>query len=119
MEYEADYLGLMLMLKSVGEDVERLPPFCFLGPELFFTFLDIEERSFSFFSLGKDNRSKGSIKHPPTSERRKRIKNYLNQSLPEFHKETYNALSEFLENVLEVLWENVKNDLSPNESIKK
>lgn len=106
MEYEADLSGLTLLLNSL--DKNNLAPFSYLGPELFFTFLDLDERAYSLYSNGTETRSKGSDTHPPTIERRKRIRNTLKATLPKEHLESYERLSNFLENVIELLWEQLK-----------
>lgn len=109
MEYEADLIGLTLLLNSLEK--ENLLPFGFLGPELFFTFLDLDERANNLFREGYETRSFGSDTHPPTIERRKRIRQILKNSLPNNHLESYVDFSEFLENVLEALWDNCKERL--------
>jgi hypothetical protein len=106
MEYEADMVGLDLLINSL--DNTCFPPFSFMGPELFFTFLDLDERAFSLFSNGEEKRSMGSDTHPPTFERRKRIRQALKSSLPQNHLESYEFVSQFLENIFESLWGNFK-----------
>ena len=90
----------------------------YLGAELFFTFLDIDERAHNLFSSGKEKHSSGSESHPPTLERRKRIRIALKNSLPANHIESYEYLSFFLENVLEALWDNLKKQLFEKNIIK-
>jgi|GEM_PF-3976296 len=116
MEYEADYLGLMFLQSSVMFNDKHLLPFCLLGPELFFTFLDIQDRAESFFSTGEEQRSEGSEEHPPTCERRERIRRYINKNLNGYvaYQADYNTLSQFLEDVLEILWEKLKQELKPD-----
>lgn len=106
MEYEADRIGLVLLLHSLTHN--NLFPFSFLGPELFFTFLDIDERANNLFANGKEKRSYGSDTHPPVIKRRNRIRYQLKRSLPKEHLESYEVVSAFLENVVELLWENFK-----------
>lgn len=106
MEYEADLIGLRLLINSL--DHRCLPPFSFLGPELFFTFLDLDERASTLFYEGEEKRSSGSDTHPPTSERRNRIRKALKSALPKDHIISYEYLSEFLENIFEALWNNFK-----------
>lgn len=114
MEYEADMVGLLLMMNSL--DNTCLPPFSFLGPELFFTFLDLNDRANNLFSEGIERRSFGCDSHPPTFERRNRIRQNLKNSLPQDHLESYESLSEFLENIFEVLWADFKNNYIKNEN---
>jgi len=106
MEYEADMIGLSLLLHSLDE--ANLPPFSYLGPELFFTFLDLDERAYNLFSEDEEKRSLGTESHPPTFERRRRIRQTLKNSLPKSHLKSYGYLSDFLENIFEALWENFK-----------
>lgn len=106
MEYEADFIGLRLLLNSL--DGNNLFPICFLGPELFFTFLDLDERAYNLHKKGIEKRSYGSDTHPPTTERRNRIRQIIKNSLPKNQLESYNYMSDFLENVIESLWENYK-----------
>nr|WP_321358303.1 hypothetical protein [uncultured Draconibacterium sp.] len=106
MEYEADYFGLTLMLNTLKSN--SLFPFSFLGPELFFTFLDIEERANNLLINGVEKRSYGCDTHPPTFERRTRIRQLISKGLPARTLETYKYVSDFLENVMESLWEDFK-----------
>lgn len=106
MEFEADNIGLTLLLHSLDND--SFFPFSYLGAELFFTFLDITERANNLHDTGKEHRSNGCDTHPPTFERRDRIRKALKNSFPQDHLETYEYASKFLEDVLETLWENYK-----------
>lgn len=106
MEFEADRIGLTLLLSSLKSN--SLFPFSFLGPELFFTFIDIAERANNLLANGMEKRSYGSDTHPPVIKRRDRIRYQLKKSLPIEHLESYEFVSVFLENVVELLWENFK-----------
>lgn len=108
MEYEADATGLELLLHSLGSD--SLPPFSYMGPELFFTFLDINERARMLFNTGKESRSMSSDTHPPTIERRKKIRAILEKKLHSNQLDTYITMSIFIENALEILWDGLKKE---------
>lgn len=110
MEYEADTIGLILLLNTINKD--SLYPFCLLGPELFFTFLDIEERAINLYKKGIEKRSFGSNSHPPNVERRKRIREQIEIALPKQFLESYKDLSGFLENAIECLWSNYKENIA-------
>jgi len=113
MEFEADLIGLNLLLNSLND--KSLHPFSYLGPEMFFTFLDISERANNLFNIGKETRFEGGGTHPPSFERRNRVRQLLRENLPETHLESYNYTSQFLEDVMELHWNNFKiqNDLNP------
>jgi len=106
MEFEADFYGLNLLVNT--DNAEKFLPFSILGPELFFTFLDIFERANALVKRGTETHSKGSKEHPPTIERRNKIRKYLENSLPKSHLDSYQVASEFLENVMEILWADFK-----------
>lgn len=106
MEYEADFHGVNLLVNS--DESRNLLPFSILGPELFFTFLDITERAYSLIYEGKEIRSLGGDKHPPTYDRRNSIRDMLNRGLPKDELNAYQVGGEFLENVLEILWSDYK-----------
>jgi hypothetical protein len=102
MEFEADFYGLSLLVNT--DSAHSFLPFSLLGPELFFTFLDIFERANTLVALGTEIHSNGGNTHPPTIERRKKIRELLGESIPERLLDSYQVVSEFLENVMEVLW---------------
>ncbi|GAA3599777.1 hypothetical protein Q4Q39_19085 [Flavivirga amylovorans] len=106
MEYEADFIGLKLLLNSLEED--SLLPFSYLGPELFFTFLDLNDRINNLQNGGIEKRSYDCETHPPPFERRDRIRRILKSSLPSDLLESYIFISEFLENVMDTLWDDYK-----------
>lgn len=106
MEFEADRIGLFLLIKSCNEN--SLMPFCYLGPELFFTFLDLSERANNLLHLGKERRACGSDTHPPIYDRRKRVRQIFKDSMPSNRLESYSVASGFLENVFESLWATFK-----------
>jgi len=106
MEYEADFHGVNLLVNS--DESRNLLPFSILGPELFFTFLDITERANALIYEGKEVRSSGDDEHPPTYNRRNSIRDMLNKGLPKDELEAYQIGGQFLENVLEVLWSDYK-----------
>jgi hypothetical protein len=103
MEYEADRFGLNLLLHIVGK--EGIPPFSYLGPELFFSFLSIDERT---RNVEGNQAFDGNDTHPPSFERRTRIRKALNELLPQDHLESYSVVSQFLEDILEIHWDNYK-----------
>jgi hypothetical protein len=113
MEFEADLIGLNLLLNSLND--KSLLPFSYLGPEMFFTFLDISERANNLFNTGKETRFEGGGTHPPSFERRNRVRQLLRENIPDTHLESYNYTSQFLEDVMELHWNNFKfqNDLNP------
>ena len=107
MEYQADGIGLSILLKSIESG--SLIPFSFLGPELFFTFLDLDERVNSLFRMKNEKRIFGSSSHPPNVERRNRINDIILRSINDTPLgEYYSLLSKLVENVFEALWENFK-----------
>lgn len=106
MEYEADFHGVNLLVNS--DDSRNLLPFSILGPELFFTFLDITERANALIYKGKEVRSLGGDEHPATYDRRNSIRDMLNRGLPKDELEAYQVGGQFLENVLEILWSDYK-----------
>ena len=105
-EYEADEIGLFLLLNSL--DKESMFPFSYLGPELFFTILDLDERACSLYSEGKEKRILDNETHPPSFERRNKIRNLLKKNIPKNHLESYLVASKFLENIIELLWDDYK-----------
>ncbi len=105
-EYEADEIGIKLMLKAI-ETCGQLP-FCYVGADLFFTFLDVHERALSLFSTGKDCSFINSNSHPPTTARREKIKNHIKLNMPEKNIFIYNEFTKFIENVIEILWNKIK-----------
>lgn len=106
MEYEADFHGVNLLVNS--DNSRNFLPFSILGPELFFTFIDITERANALIYQGKEVRSSGDDEHPATYDRRISIRDMLNRGLPKDELKAYQVGGQFLENVLEILWRNYK-----------
>jgi hypothetical protein len=105
-EYEADKIGVKLMLKAIEKNGQL--PFCYVGADLFFAFLNIHERAIALFSTGEEYNIINYNSHPPTKGRRDLIKNHINLNIIEKNIIIYNIFNEFIDNVIEVLWGKIK-----------
>ena len=108
-EYEADAIGLNLMINSL--DKSNFSPFCYLGADLFFSFLDIDERVYTFINHGYEQVDIGSDSHPPVNERKKYIRQYFNDGLKGDDKLAYMGFSSYIDDIIETLWERLKNEI--------
>jgi hypothetical protein len=105
-EYEADAIGIKLMLEAT-KLIGQLP-FCYVGADLFFTFLDVHERALALFSTGEECKSIGSDSHPPTAMRREKIKKCIKSNIHEKDIFIYDVFSKFIDNIIEILWNDMK-----------
>ena len=108
-EFEADSIGLNLLINSL--DSSNFSPFCYLGAELFFTLLDIDERVFTFFKSGIELEDSGSESHPPVNERKKYIRQYFNDGLKGDDKLAYLRFSSYLDEIITILWTRLKDEI--------
>jgi hypothetical protein len=109
-EFEADSIGLNLLLNSL--DKSNLGPFCYLGPEIFFIFLDLIDRISSYLNEGLEISDAGSITHPPSVDRKLAIREYLNNSLKSDDYIAYRMVSDFVNDIANTLWNKLKNKIS-------
>jgi hypothetical protein len=105
-EYKADEIGIRLMLEAI-KTIGQLP-FCYVGADLFFTFLDVHERALKLFLTGEDSESVGSDSHPPTAMRREKIKMHIKSNMPERDIPIYDMFNKFIDEVMEILWNDIK-----------
>ena len=107
-EFEADARGFELMINTVEKDQF---PFSFLGAELFFIFLDLDERISCFWNEGTEKISTGTMHHPPSRDRRDHIIKLAQSVLSPDWLEVYMAMSNAMSEIVESLWENLKSKL--------
>jgi hypothetical protein len=104
-EFEADARGFELMINTAERDHF---PFSYLGAELFFIFLDLDERVNSLWYDGTEKISAGTRYHPPSRDRRNHIIKLAKSVLPPDWLEVYMAMSNGMSDIVESLWENLK-----------
>ncbi|MFE4257288.1 hypothetical protein [Streptomyces sp. NPDC056883] len=104
-EYEADGLGLLLMVKAKAEEGFDLS-MSFWGADLFFNCADIVERGISVIETGEEGEARlGS--HPPPGRRRQMIRAALQRDLgPE--SEPPIQLADAVDTITKYLWESIK-----------
>jgi hypothetical protein len=109
-EYEADSIGLNLLLNSL--DNTNLSPFCYLGPEIFFIFIDLLYRISSYLDCNFDVSDQGSVSHPPAIDRKKAIQEHLKNALRRDDYKAYKVFSDFVNSIAEKLWSKSKTSFS-------
>lgn len=105
-EFEADSIGLNLLLNSL--DNANLSPFCYMGPEMFFIFLDLIDRISSYMNGGLEVSDQGSVSHPPSIDRKMAIQDNLKRALSPDDYTAYEILSDFVNNITDMLWNKLK-----------
>jgi hypothetical protein len=109
-EYEADSIGVILLLNSL--DNSNLGPFCYLGPEIFFIFLDLIDRISSYINGGHELSDPGSSTHPPSVDRKLAVQEYMKNVLKSDNYKAYKVFSDFVNDITNTLWNKLKNKIS-------
>lgn len=111
-EYEADFYGAVLSIVAMTKrfedhfkDASDAIKFRYTGSEIFFGAVETVDRAVSTIAYGHDKHRRVSFSHPPSSQRRRNIR----QALPEIMRSEHVALAvqmgEILEDTMELLWQ--------------
>jgi predicted Zn-dependent protease len=108
-EFEADALGLSLMLAAMQKKGMDLS-LSFWGADFFFSCIDILERGASVIRTGDENERHQSS-HPDPQSRRENLRALISKQLPEQESKGPIELARTLEHIIEELWKRTKSTL--------
>ena len=100
-EYAADEVGLSLTHSAMSMDLH----YSFWGADYFFSCSDIVERCLDVLRVGAVKPAMPQSEHPPTSQRRKKIREVLRDVRPGPDAETAIELGARLQAFIDALWE--------------
>ena len=102
-EFEADYIGVALGVRSMNRSKGVDASLSFWGADLFFSALDVMDRCTSLLRHGDEGvQTLGS--HPPSAERRQGVRLYLSRLLGDEASAGAIQLAEMVEQAVETLW---------------